>query len=254
MTANGLRYGALAELRQDYGASAGSTANSGGSANSFSSTLYVRHAFAYVATDRLGLLRLGRGDGVIGLFDLGVTTFQNFDTGAWDSDLTGRIPANAQLAFPFSSLQGAEYVPSKIVYISPRIAGFDFGFAFAPNNGALNQGPNVNSLTSTAPTLTTCPVAASGCPTLSTSNVALDGSRFTNYTETGVRYRGKAGPVDLLGFGIYVNSGHVNVTPAVTGSRFNGLGYGDFGFAATYSGLTLGAHGTIGQFNGINGL
>jgi hypothetical protein len=41
MTANGLRYGASAELRQDYGPSAGSTANSGGSANSFSSTLYV---------------------------------------------------------------------------------------------------------------------------------------------------------------------------------------------------------------------
>jgi len=60
-----------------------------------------------------------------GLFDLGVTTFQNFDTGGWDSDLTGTIPGNAQLAFPFSSLQGAEYIPSKFVYLSPKIAGFD---------------------------------------------------------------------------------------------------------------------------------
>jgi predicted porin len=254
MTANGLRYGASAEIRDDYGPAVGSTANSGGSANSFSSTLYVRRAFTYLAADNLGILRLGQADGIIGLFDLGVTTFQNFDTGGWDSDLTGTIPANAQVAFPFSSLQGAEYVPSKIVYISPRLAGFEFGIAYAPNNGALNQGPTINSLTSTAPTLTTCAVAASGCPTLSTSNVALDGSRFTNYTETGIQYKDNIGPVGLLGFGIYVNSGHVNVDPPVAGSQFNGLNYGDFGLAATYAGFTVGAHGTVGQFNGVNGL
>ena len=254
MTAYGLRYGASVELRQDYGPAAGSTTTSGGSANSFSSTLYVRRAFAYVATSNLGIVRLGQADGIIGLFDLGVTTFQNFDTGGWDSDLIGTIPANAQVAFPFPSLQGAEYVPSKIVYISPRLAGFDFGFAYAPNNGALNQGPNINSLTSTAPTLTTCAVAASSCPTLSTSNVPLDGSRFTNYTETGVRYKGNIGPVGILGFGIYVNSGHVNVNPPVAGSRFDGLSYGDFGIAASYAGFTVGAHGTAGQFNGVNAL
>jgi predicted porin len=254
MATNGLRYGGSIELRQDFGPSGGSTANSGGSANSFSSTVFVRRAFAYLASDNFGILRLGQGDGTIGLFDLGVTTFQNFDTGGWDSDLTGTIPANAQLAFPFSSLQGAEYIPSKFVYLSPKFAGFDFGFTYAPNNGALNQGPNINSLTSTAATLTTCPVAAAGCPTLSTSNVALDGSRFTNYTETGLRYQGNIGPVGLYGFGIYVNSGHVNVSPPVAGSQFNGLNYGDFGAAATYAGWTIGGHGTIGQYNGVNGL
>jgi predicted porin len=254
MATNGLRYGGSIELRQDFGPAAGSTANSGGSANSFNSTVFVRRAFIYLANDNYGILRLGQGDGIIGLFDLGVTTFQNFDTGGWDSDLTGTIPGNAQLAFPFSSLQGAEYIPSKFVYLSPKIAGFDFGFAYAPNNGALNQGPNINSLTSSATTLTTCPVAASGCPTLSTSNVALDGSRFTNFTETGLRYQGSIGPVGLYGFGIYVNSGHVNVNPPVAGSQFNGLNYGDFGLAATYSGWTIGGHGTIGQYNGVNGL
>ena len=33
---------------------------------------------------------------------------------------------------------GAEYTVSKIVYFSPRFAGFDFGASFAPNNGANN--------------------------------------------------------------------------------------------------------------------
>jgi hypothetical protein len=51
MATNGLRYGASVELRQDFGPTTGSTANSGGSANSFSSTLFVRRAFAYSATD-----------------------------------------------------------------------------------------------------------------------------------------------------------------------------------------------------------
>jgi predicted porin len=254
MATNGLRYGASIELRQDFGPSVGSTANSGGSANSFSSTVFVRRAFTYFANDKFGIVRLGQGDGPIGLFDAGITTFQTFDTGGWDSDLTGTVPANAQVAFPFSSLQGAEYIPSKFVYMSPQLAGFDFGFAYAPNNGALNQGPTINSLTSTAATLTTCGVAASGCSTLAASTVPLDGSRFRNYTETGIRYQGSFGPIGLYGFGLYVNSGHVNVKPAVPGSQFNGLNYGDFGLVATYGGWTFGGHGTIGQYNGVNAL
>jgi predicted porin len=254
MATNGLRYGASMEIRQDFGPAVGSTANSGGSANSFSSTLFVRRAFTYVANERFGILRVGQGDGVIGLFDGGVTTFQNFDTGGWDGDFMGTIPSNAQLSFPFSSLQGSEYIPAKLVYLSPVIHGFDFGFTYAPNNDGLNQGPNINSLTSTAPTLTTCSVAASGCPALSSSSVALDGTRFRNYTETGVRYQGNIGAVALDGFGIYVNSGHVNVSPRVVASQFNGLNYGDFGFAATYGGWTVGGHATVGQYNGVNAL
>jgi hypothetical protein len=156
---------------------------------------------------------------------------------------------------PILLFQGAEYIPSKFVYLSPQIALLIiFAFAYAPNNGALSQGPNINSLTSTAATLTTCGVAASGCPTLASSPIALDGSRFRNYTETGIRYQGNVGPVGLYGFGLYVNSGHVNVNPPVTGSQFNGLNYGDFGLAATYGGWTIGGPGTFGQYNGVNGL
>jgi predicted porin len=254
LATNGLRYGASIEIRQDFGPAAGSTANSGGSANSFNSTLFVRRAFVYAANDRVGILRVGQNDGLIGLYDFGVTTFQNFDTGGWDGDFMGAIPSSAQPAFPFASLQGAEYIPAKLVYLSPQLHGFDFGFVYAPNNDALNQGPNINSITSTAPTLTTCSVAASGCPSLASSTVALDGSRFRNYTETGVRYQGNLGPVGILGFGIYVNSGHVDVSPKVAGSQFNGLSYGDFGLAATYGGWTIGGHATVGRYNGVNAL
>ena len=251
---NGLRYGASIELRQNFGPTAGSTANSGESANTFSSTLFVRRAFAYLAGDRVGLVRLGQGDGVIGLFDAGVTTFQNFDTGGWDGDFSGAIPGNANLSFPFSSLQGSEYGSSKFVYLSPKLFGFDFGFAFAPNSGPLQDLPDTNSLTSTAATLTTCSFAASGCPALSSSTVALDGARPRNFTETGLRYQTQISGVGVNAFGIYVNSGHVNVSPSVAGSQFDGLSYGDFGLTFDYAGLTVGGHATTGRYNGVNGL
>jgi predicted porin len=254
MATNGLRYGASVELRQNFGPSAGSTANSGSSANTFSDTVFVRRAFAYFAGDRFGLVRLGQGDGVIGLFDGGVTTFQNFDTGGWDGDFSGSIPANANLTFPFPSLQGAEYGSSKIVWLSPKLAGFDFGFAFAPNSGALQDGSTINSLTSTAPALTTCAIAASGCAALSSSSVALDGARPRTMTETGLRYQTRIGGVGVNAFGIYVNSGHVNVSPVVPGSQFDGLSYGDFGLTFDYAGWTMGGHATMGRFNGVNGL
>jgi predicted porin len=254
MATNGLRYGGSIELRQNFGPTAGSTASSNGSANSFSSAVFVRRAFVYLANDRIGILRMGQGDGVLGLFDSGVTTFQNFDTGGWDGDLQGSVPGNANLSFPFPALQGAEYVSSKIVYLSPRLGGFDVGFAYAPNSGALQDGPTVNSLTSTVSTLTTCAVAASGCASLSTSNIAIDGARFRNLIEAGVRYQGNFGPVGLYGFGIYNTSGHVNVSQPVTGGQFNGLNFGDFGLAATYGGLTIGGHAMVGQFNGVMAL
>jgi predicted porin len=254
MATNGLRYGAAVEIRQDFGPIAGNTANSGGSANSFSSTLFVRRAFTYLAGDGLGIVRLGQGDGPIGLFDQGVTTFQNFDTGGWDGDFSGSLPLNAVVNFPFAALQGTEYVPSKVVYLSPKLFGFDFGFSFAPNSGPLQDLPNINSLTSTAGTLTTCSIAASGCPALASSTVPLDGSRFRDFTETGLRYHDHIGPVDVTAFGIYANSGHVNVSPAVAGSQFNGLSYGDMGLAFNYAGLTVGGHLTTGTLNGVNAL
>jgi predicted porin len=254
MATNGLRYGASVEIRQDFGPTAGSTANSGGSANSFNSTLFVRRAFTYLASDNVGIVRLGQGDGIIGLFDLGVTTFQNFDTGGWDGDFSGSLPGNANVAFPFPALQGTEYVPAKFVYMSPKLFGFDFGFAFAPNSAALQDLPTVNSLTSTAPTLTTCAVAASGCAALASSTVPLDGSRFRDFTETGLRYQSHIGPVGVNAFGIYVNSGHVNVSPAVAGSQFDGLSYGDMGLTFDYGGFTVGGHATTGRYNGVNAL
>ena len=81
--------------------------------------------------------RAGRSgaDGVIGLFDNGVTTLQYLPTGNLQngSDLASLAPTNAQVPFFFLSLDGNEYAYAKAVYLSSQIAGFDFGLQYAPN-------------------------------------------------------------------------------------------------------------------------
>src|SRR3954452_10427466 len=65
MAANGLRYGASVELRQNFGAPVTSTTTftaSSPSTYSSSETVFVRRAFTYLATDQAGLIRMGTTD------------------------------------------------------------------------------------------------------------------------------------------------------------------------------------------------
>jgi hypothetical protein len=49
--------------------------------------VFVRRAFTYVAGENWGLLRLGQADGVIGIFDNGVTSGQFLINGFGGGDL-----------------------------------------------------------------------------------------------------------------------------------------------------------------------
>ena len=169
LATNGLRYGAIVEIRQNflgqnYGlnignanvgaatplASNGTAANysSSASGTSCGSTLYVRREAVYLGSDQVGIVRIGQDDGPFSQFDNGVTTFQ-FGTGAWNGDGPDNFIGSGAVVWPFWSGVGAEYVPAKVAYFSPRFAGFDFGASFAPNNGANNAAA--------------CGVAAAGC-------------------------------------------------------------------------------------------
>ena len=81
MATNGLRYGAALEIRQNFNGQISNAGSSGASGYSSLETLYVRRAFTYVAGEQWGIVRAGVGDGVIGIFDNGVTTFQFLPTG-----------------------------------------------------------------------------------------------------------------------------------------------------------------------------
>jgi porin-like protein len=169
LATNGLRYGGIVEIRQNFigqsyglnitapsGTSnpgAGGANSSSPSGNSSASTLYVRREAVYFGSDQIGIIRIGQDDGPFSQFDNGVTTFQ-FGTGAWNGDAPDNFIGSGIVVFPFWSGVGAEYVNSKVAYFSPRFAGFDLGVSFAPANVS-------NSAAA-------CPVAGAGCVAAST--------------------------------------------------------------------------------------
>jgi hypothetical protein len=164
VAANGLRYGASIELRENFG-SGGSPA-AGPSANSSAQTVFVRRAFTYLASDPAGLVRFGQTDGVLGLFDNCIFTSQCWDAGL--ATLSGgdnqNISPQAASAVPFAWINGsgAEYSNNKIVYLSPQFYGFDFGAQYAPNMGNSFQ----NSVG------TNCTQASVNCISLTSGNDA----------------------------------------------------------------------------------
>ncbi len=271
MAANGLRYGAAMEIRQNFTGQISSNTSSGASGYSSLETLFVRRAFTYVAGDQWGIVRAGQADGIIGLFDNGVTTFQFLPTGNLQngSDLASLVPSNAQVPFFFLSGDGNEYAYNKLVYLTPQFAGLDFGVQYAPNtsNGFGNGSSNpLNGSLTGAGTGTgnACTVANTGCPSLSSGPGQLDGARVINQTTVGVRYQGIVGPVGVLAYAAYGLSGHANFTGPTTASflgatvagskftgKYDGLNFGNGGVAVTYGGLTIGGNIIGGRISGV---
>ena len=247
MATNGLRYGAAVELRENYastgnaaqpgpalgtastatGAGAAATYSIGGgapspSAYNSSQTIFARRAFAYLAHENFGLVRMGTTDGVIGLFDPGIFSGQGYDGG--HGGLNGAshqgIGVNGAAAVPFALAQaGAEYGNTKIVYMSPQFFGFDFGVQYAPSMG------NANS---------TCATAGFGCNSTTTGN---DPTRWYNQVAVGARYQGVFGPVNFGIFGVYEAAAKEtffgSVTGAATGPAAIASGRSGFGQTGT---------------------
>jgi predicted porin len=252
LATNGLRYGAIVEIRQNfigqqYGLTinnpAGSAPNNGAGGNystspsgdSSASTLYLRREAVYVGSDQVGIFRLGQDDGPFSQYDNGITTFQ-FGSGAWNGDGPDILPTNSQPTFPWWSGIGAEYDTAKLAYFSPRFYGFDIGMSFAFNNAANNAAA--------------CPVAAAGCANLSSSltNFYGGGARPRNWYEIMGRYQGNFAGLGIYAIAGYSGSGHTNVPPAF--QQFNGFSVGDAGIALTYAGFTVGGNVLAGNLNG----
>lgn len=249
MATNGLRYGASVEFRENFpgsgaqpfpqiGALGQTAAAPTASAYSSGQTVFVRRAFAYLANDNLGILRMGNSDGVIGLFDNGTFSAQNYDAGAGNFNggpLQGESATGA-MAIPFAWLAqaGAEYGNTKAVYLSPQFFGLDFAVQYAPSMGNGNSG---------------CTTAGNtGCTALTSGS---DGTRWYNQVAAGVRYQGVFGPVGIGAYAMYETAGKESVTSpgggAVSFAR-NGAGtaYDNLSFiqAASYVALTTG----VGKF------
>lgn len=255
MSTNGIRYGGAIEVRNNFGAPVGSSSGTNAGSYTNTQTFYLRRAFAYAASDNAGILRAGQADGLISLFDNGVTTFQFLPSGVMNGgDLQANFPGAATVPFANYSVSGNEYGNSKLVYLSPQFMGLDFGIQWAPNT------TNQSSIGS-------CTAAGSGCPNLSSSTIPLDGTRITNQTAIGARYQGSFGQFAFLGYGVYTFSGHtkyngppLTYTAARTTNnsagigQFANLGFGNVGAAVTVSGVTFGGNYLWGAVNGQGAL
>jgi hypothetical protein len=262
LAANGLRYGAAIELRENFGAADRTFANTatGGAANSPSAndsgqTVFVRRAFTYLAADKVGIVRLGQTDGVIGLFDNCIFTTQCWDAGL--GNFNGGVPVDAmgpggpQVPFVWLAQAGAEYDNNKVVYLSPQYFGFDFGIQYSPNMGNTNQmgGLSVG-----------CQQAGSTCINVSSGN---DATRWLNQVAGGIRYQQTFGFVDFKAYGFAETAGKENLattaytTPAQvragTGSaltlRYDNLAFYKGGIAITAFNVTAAADYIGGNVN-----
>jgi hypothetical protein len=267
VAANGLRYGAAAELRDNYGAADrpfASTGATGGpanspSANSSTETIFVRRAFSYIASDRAGIVRFGQADGVIGLFDNCVFTSQCFDGGIGNINggdfLQSASPqATGGIPFVWLAQAGSEYSNNKIVYLSPQYYGFDFGVQYAPNmgNAFQNQGLNVG-----------CTQAGPTCISVTSGN---DPTRWYNQVGTGLRFQRNFQFIDLKAYGFYETAGKEDLTTSAystttaarlgTGGasaqtlRYDNLNFYKAGVAVTAFNLTAAVDYIGGAING----
>jgi hypothetical protein len=219
LAANGLRYGASVELRENFTGGTATlntfsdgtrgTGTTSGTAtspsnNSSNETIFVRRAFTYLASDRVGIVRFGQADGVLGLFDNCIFTSQCWDAGVGNFNggppLAAVGPGNAQPPFVWLAQAGAEYGNNKIVYLSPQYYGFDFGVQYAPNMGNSDQmGGNG----------TICAQAGPACIGLTSGN---DATRWYNQVGMGLRWQQSFGAVDAKVYGFYETAGKENLT------------------------------------------
>jgi len=240
--ANGLTYGANIALnssgiegRQVLGqrSSAGKT------------TVAVDEMYAFIAHPRFGQVRFGDEDGVMGgLMNSGWV--QGFGTGgvhgSWESFVTRQN--NGRTTTGPGGLGDA----SKILYMSPQFAGFDFGASYAPN---ASVGEDV------------------GCPNNGSSGYcdrayAYSGARTTGIYAAGPEYAGRRNEFQLAarwrgnvaGVGIaatvgYIGSGAARDLTSAGAQQtvLNGLNIWQAGVQASYAGFTLGANYTYGDYN-----
>jgi len=263
LAANGLRYGASVELRENFGSGISSpTAPAVGaalspSATSSAQTVFVRRAFSYLASDKIGIVRFGQTDGVLGLFDNCIFTTQCWDAGLgnFNGGPNQLVTPQAGVAIPFVWLAqaGAEYTNNKIVYLSPQFYGFDFGVQYAPNQGNSFQ----NSTGAAA-----CTQASPGCISLTSGN---DATHWYNQVGLGLRFQQTFGAVDVKAYGFYETAGKENLTAGpgylnttaarlaaadATRIRYDNLSFYKAGVAVTAMNVTLAADYIGGAING----
>lgn len=250
MTENGFEYGVASEIRDAYtnpgqGMQENSVAGNGVEA------LVVRRAYAYFGTKKAGIVRIGQGDGPWSLLQDGV--IENFGDGnEWNSDggIGSLVPGAAHPTWLFADTS-VLYTTLKVVYLSPDLAGFNFGVGFEPNSNGIKEGD------------ATCVVASTTCAALASTSGGASNARRKNTLDAMLQYTGLFSGVGVKVSGGYIMSSPIGNSTGVpfetivspqTGSRtpiteYKRMGIATIGGQVTYAGFILGANVKDGQVN-----
>jgi hypothetical protein len=219
VAANGLHYGAAAEIRINGGESGGNE------------TLYVFQAYGYFGLPQIGQVSFGQENGPSVIFETG--TFEGFNDGGWNGDIEGMIPTAANPVYPFPD-SGSQYdqATDKIVYLSPTLSGFQFAVGFTPNQTAENY--------TDAPTSVSTPII---------------GGQPRNLIDVGGQFTKTFGPVGVQIGADYTNAGQVAYNGAATDSvtNYKNLSILSGGATVTVAGFTFGGNSSYGAFNMADG-
>lgn len=214
VAANGLHYGASAEIRTNT------------SSNASGETLYVYQAYGYLGLPRLGQISFGQQNGPTTIFETG--TFEGFNDGGWNGDIEGLIPTAANPVYPFPDTGGNDQATDKIVYLSPNFSGLQFGISFAPNQSAENVGPLLTS-----------------------SPTPIVGGMPRNLIEVGGQYTKTFCAVGVQLGAEYTTAGQVNYNggPTTLPTNYHDLNMVSGGATLTIAGFTFGGSSYYGSYN-----
>jgi predicted porin len=229
--ANGLTYGARIEFEMD-------SIGVGSAGTAFNTD----EMWMFVSSPTLGTLRFGDTDSAAGVMQVRPPRYVGFNGLRVNWVRTGGT------RYMFAGLNdGADN--TKIVYLSPQFAGFDFGVSFALNGG---EGEREVRGQSTPVSLTGTVIAAPG----------LQRGRIDRENEfTGaIRYRGTFGAVGVAaGFGfttatapsnrVATAAPNIGLEEALATRTQNPTAY-SVGLSVSFSGLTLGGEYTWGRYTG----
>ena len=232
--ANGLEYGAVIELQND---------GTGGGAGS---ALDLDEAYVFLSSPTLGTVRFGEADSAAGTLAVRAPGIRNFGPdGAWDVGILGLANGTGGNPSLMTGINDGGDA-TKIVYLSPQFAGFDFGLSYAPNAGEGDRpffGRAVDTL------------GAGGAP-IAPGLTQRDRTGLENEISAAIRYRGTVGGVGIAaGFG-YMQadaptnavSGSYGFVGAITNVTDQDIKAFTFGLNLSAFGLTVGGEYTWGKY------
>lgn len=241
--ANGLTYGATISLNSN-GIEGRQVV--GGRSSAGKTTVAVDEMYAFIAHPRFGQVRFGDEDGVMGgLMNSGWV--QGFGTGgvhgSWESFVTRQASGRTTTA------PGGLGDNSKIIYMTPQWAGFDFGASFAPN---ANTGEDVGCPNNANSGYCDRAYAFAGARNFGIYAAGPEQAVRRNEWQAAARWRGNVANVGIAATVGYIGASAARDMASANGSQwrvFNNMNIWQAGVQASYAGFTLGANYTYGDYN-----